>query len=274
MTAANTVIFTDMDGTLLDHHTYSFDAARPTLAALAKAHIPVIPTTSKTYAEMLVLRKTIGLEGPFIVENGAAVYIPHGFFEQKPAGTLWQDGFWCKSFISSKSHWLQLLERVGQQFTGQFDHFSSMSIADIQAATGLDEAAAARAAQRQFGEPVLWKGSEEDKQAFISTMRDRGAFPLEGGRFIHISGDANKGAALRWFMEEYSRQGHSPTTSIALGDGKNDIAMLEAADIAVRIASDNHPPPAINKNDRVYTSTLTGPEGWTEMLTQLLTLTH
>ena len=102
MTFANNVIFTDMDGTLLDHDTYSFEAARPTLASLKEQNIPVIPTTSKTYAELIVLRDTIGLDGPFIVENGAAIYIPHGFFKQKPAGTIWQDGFWCKSFISSK----------------------------------------------------------------------------------------------------------------------------------------------------------------------------
>ena len=35
-----TLVFTDMDGTLLDHHTYSFDAAKPALNALdEKKHI-------------------------------------------------------------------------------------------------------------------------------------------------------------------------------------------------------------------------------------------
>ena len=270
MDTANTLIFTDMYGTLLDHHTYSFEAAKPTLTSLAERNIPVIPTTSKTFVELLELRETIGLTGPFIVENGAAAYIPHGFFAKKPAGTVWQDGFWCKSFTSSKMYWLKLLEKVKPDFAGEFTHFSEMSNEDICEATGLSPAEAALAAQRQFGEPVLWQGTEERKEAFIRSVTDRGAYPLEGGRFIHISGDCNKGAALQWFVEEFIRQHDEPVTSIALGDGKNDIAMLEAADIAVRIASPSHQPPTLKKEENVYTSTLHGPQGWTEVLTRLL----
>ncbi|MBU3022782.1 mannosyl-3-phosphoglycerate phosphatase [Aestuariibacter sp. A3R04] len=264
------IIFTDMDGTLLDHHTYSFDAAIPTLVRLKESHIPVVPTTSKTFIELLELRKKIALNGPFIVENGAAVYIPHGFFNRKPSGTVWQDGFWCKSFTSTKQYWLKLLEKIKPDFADEFTHFSEMSVDEICEATGLKEAEASRAAQRQFGEPVLWTGSEERKQIFIKSVKDRGAYPLEGGRFIHISGDCNKGFALQWLVEEWIRQHEIPVTSIALGDGKNDIAMLEAADVAVRIASPAHAPPEIEKQENVYTSTRCGPEGWTEVLTQLL----
>ena len=270
MIPQQTIIFTDMDGTLLDHHTYSFEAARPTLVKLSENNIPVLPTTSKTFVELIDLRDTIGLTGPFIIENGAAAYIPHGFFKKKPAGTVWQDGFWCKSFTSNKTYWLKLLEMIKPEFAGEFTHFSVMSVEEICAATGLNEAEAGRAAQRQFGEPVLWQGSDERKQAFLQAVKDRGAYPLEGGRFIHISGDCTKGAALNWFVEEYTRQYDVPVTSIALGDSNNDIAMLEAADIAVRIASPTRQPPVLEKQDNVYTSTLQGPQGWTEVLTQIL----
>lgn len=146
-----------------------------------------------------------------------------------------------------------------------------MDIDDIQAATGLDTDSAKLASQRQFGEPVLWKGTEERKQAFIKAIAARGATPLEGGRFVHISGNSDKGQALSWLVAEYQRQHVSKVHSIALGDGKNDIAMLEAADTAVRILSPVNPPPDIQKEE-VHTSTLHGPEGWNEMLTKLLSL--
>ena len=123
-----TLVFTDMDGTLLDHHTYSFDAAKPALNALDEKNIPVIPTTSKTFAELQPLRKSIGLDGPFIIENGAAVFIPHGFFKQKPTGTVWVDGYWCKSFISNQKYWIKLIDKINADFAGEFKQFSKMSV--------------------------------------------------------------------------------------------------------------------------------------------------
>lgn len=272
MTDSKTLIFTDMDGTLLDHYTYDFSPVVDTLATLESKAIPVIPTTSKTFAELQILRERIGLFGPFIIENGAAICIPHGFFKQKPAGTVWQDNYWCKSFSYSKNYWVNLLDVVADEFQGEFKQFSKMSLQDIQDATGLDEKDASLAAMRQYGEPVLWLGSDERKAAFIKAVTERGASPLEGGRFIHISGDCNKGTALSWFVEEYERQFNQRVESIALGDGKNDIAMLEAASIAVRIASPSHPPPELQKQQNVYTSTLQGPSGWAEIINKLLVL--
>ncbi|WP_334062277.1 HAD-IIB family hydrolase [Alteromonas genovensis] len=266
-----TLVFTDMDGTLLDHHTYSFEAAKPALTALDKKQIPVIPTTSKTFAELQPLREKIDLTGPFIIENGAAIFIPHGFFKQKPAGTVWVDGYWCKAFISSKNHWIKLLEKISGDFEGSYKQFSKMSIEEIQDSTGLDEYSASLAAKRQFGEPILWQGSDDDKQKFLKAVSNRGAYPLEGGRFIHVSGNCDKGQALTWLAKEYQRQNGVCVQTVALGDGNNDIAMLEAADVSIRILSPVNPPPTVKKEE-VYTSTLNGPEGWTEMLTQLLSL--
>lgn len=266
-----TLIFSDMDGTLLDHHTYSFAAAKPTLNKLRLKEIAVIPTTSKTYAEMQSLRHRIGLEGPFIIENGAAIYIPTFFLKHKPSDTTDVDGFWCKSFIADKSHWIHLLEHLDDEFSGQYQQFSKMSVSDIQECTGLDAQSASLAAKRQFGEPVLWLGNDADKSRFIEAIKNKGAYPLEGGRFIHISGNCNKGQALYWLATEYQNQFKVDVNTIALGDGKNDVAMLEAADVAVRIHSPTNPPPEVN-NQNLHTSTLTGPEGWSEMLTALLKL--
>ena len=68
------VIFTDLDGTLLDHDTYSAEAARSVLEKVTARGIPVIPATSKTYSEVVEFRDSMNLTHAFIVENGAACY--------------------------------------------------------------------------------------------------------------------------------------------------------------------------------------------------------
>ena len=70
------IIFTDLDGTLLDHTTYSFEAAIPMLALIKRHNIPLIIVTSKTKDEVLRIQKHLDLRAPFIVENGAGIFIP------------------------------------------------------------------------------------------------------------------------------------------------------------------------------------------------------
>ena len=70
---AHPIVFTDLDGTLLDHETYDHSPAQPALAALAARDIPVIPVTSKTSDELRPLMADIGLAGGFIAENGAVI---------------------------------------------------------------------------------------------------------------------------------------------------------------------------------------------------------
>ncbi|WP_293226759.1 HAD-IIB family hydrolase [Moritella sp.] len=264
-------IFTDLDGTLLDHDNYSFTPALTTLAELKRAAIPVIPNTSKTYVELVELRRKLDLHGPFIVENGAAVYIPVNYFSHQPIGTIQQDGYWVKSLVHLREHWLSLLPSVPVELTALFTNMNSMTVNDIVNATGLDAASAALASQRQYGEPVLWHGNAAQKQVFIQHLNKQGATVLEGGRFLHVCGNCNKGKAMDWLMEQFKFFNPQQTPySIALGDGNNDIAMLEAAQYAAIISSPVHIPPKLKRKQRLITSKNTGPTGWAEVLAKLL----
>ena len=53
------LVFTDLDGSLLDPHSYSFAAALPALAALAEREVPVVPVSSKTRRELEPLRHSL-----------------------------------------------------------------------------------------------------------------------------------------------------------------------------------------------------------------------
>lgn len=257
------LIFTDLDGSLLDHHNYDFSPAVPLLEQLEKAGVPVIPATSKTAAEILELRGQLKNRHPFIAENGAAIYIPANYFAEVSLQTVENNDFLVIEQSASRQHWLEILDSVAEEFSGEFRCFQQAGVEGIMEMTGLDRKAAAQANQREYSEPVAWLGDPERKSHFINRLETAGASVLQGGRFISIAGNCDKGKALQLLQGEYQRNGSgNRLVSLAIGDSNNDVAMLEAADYALIIRSPNHPPPKLQREHGVSISSLTGPTGW------------
>ena len=215
-------------------------------------------------ASLVFVGLELGNIHPFIAENGAAVYIPEDYFIDQPAGTLHRDGFYIREFSLPRSFWLQKLETAAKQFRRDYTGFEALSIDDIVRLTGLTADAARRASQREYGEPLRWKADEERKTAFTRLMEQHGATILQGGRFMHVSGDCDKGRALRWLNAQFAKARGTAPVSIAIGDSHNDIAMLEAADFAIIIRSPSHEPPSLSRSDRVYLTDAEGTAGWDE----------
>jgi mannosyl-3-phosphoglycerate phosphatase family protein len=267
------VIYTDLDGSLLDHHDYSYEPAKPLLLKLEELEVPVVFTTSKTCAEAIALKQSMANKAPMIVENGAAIYIPTNFFlPQTLAETQTSEhlqGFTAVVLARPRAYWQSLLLAVAGKFSGCFESFNDLGIAGIMAATGLTEEQAALANQREYTEPLLWQGNDTQKIEFIAAMQSLGAHVLEGGRFLHVGDFCDKGKALLLLTELFTSEWKELVSSVALGDGANDVAMLEAASLAACIRSPVNPFPAISREDVYYTQGF-GPEGWVEALQAML----
>ena len=74
------VIFTDLDGTVLNHHNYAYEAVLPLLEQLQLRGVPVILNSSKTLSELEVWQRRLHLHTPMIAENGGVIRY------QTPAG--------------------------------------------------------------------------------------------------------------------------------------------------------------------------------------------
>lgn len=263
------LVFTDLDGTLLDHYSYSFKPAQPLLRHLQRKGIPVIPVSSKTRAELEPIMAQIGESGPFVVENGAAVCVPRGYFERQPDGTDTLGDYWVRALAEPRERWTALLASLKGEFPGAFETFTAMGERGIAAATGLTLEQAALANQRDFSEPVRWLAGAAQRDAFVARLQQGGARVHAGGRFLAVSGALDKGEALTWLREQYAAEGRVAGV-VALGDSDNDVSMLEAADIAVLVRSPERDYPALTRTEGVLRTEGYGPVGWAEGITRWL----
>ncbi|WCN15500.1 HAD-IIB family hydrolase [Marinomonas mediterranea] len=264
------VIYSDLDGTLLDHHTYSFEAAKDTLESLKALKIPCILNTSKTFAELLNLRTELKHNDPFIVENGAAIYIPKGTDlsieeELEDCGSYWR-----KAMGPPRKALIDITSSKKQEY--EFARFSDMTSSDIVNLTGLSVEKAIQAMQREFTEPMVWNDSETNLETFKNDLEKFDLQVQRGGRFTHVMGrHCDKAKAMNWLTEQYNQcTATESTKTMALGDGENDVGMLAAAEIAVVIRSPVHAPPEIPNRADAWLTKQYGPNGWTEAVNKAL----
>jgi len=264
------LIFTDLDGTLLDHDSYAWQPAATALSRLAELEIPLILNTSKTARELLALRQDLDNQHPYIVENGGAICIPGGYF---PTGstTSEADSVEIKYFGQRYDLVLQTLRTLRQQKRYPFAGFADFGIDGICKHTGLDRQAAEQASQRLGSEPLLWQGGEAQLQAFRRDLAEAGLQLVKGGRFLHVMGNCDKGRAMQWLTGRF-RKGDPgrPLLTVALGDGNNDLPMLSCADIAVVIKPKHGPALQLEQHDKVIYPEAPGPAGWQQALDQIL----
>ena len=68
------IIFTDLDGTLLDRDTFKFDTILSYIKDLILKDVYIIPNSSKTRQEIENFNQELDENLSFVVENGAAIY--------------------------------------------------------------------------------------------------------------------------------------------------------------------------------------------------------
>lgn len=253
------MIVTDLDGSLLDHHTYSWQPAEPWLARLRDAQIPLVICTSKTSAEIIPLQQRLGFPGaPFIAENGALVQIDNaqGEMVRHHAGKDYSEICHC-------------LRRLQQQHHFRFTGFSDFTEKELAAITGLPPAEAALARMREASETLVWRDSDEQLALFRQALEQASLMLVQGGRFWHVMPKGSgKGEALRWLLQNMTTSGGKRFITVGLGDGPNDAPMLDSVDYAVVIKGFSISPVELTRQDErhVYQTTEYGPAGWCEGL--------
>ena len=230
------VVFTDLDGTLLDYYTYSFEKAVPALQLLKEREIPLIISSSKTAKEIMYYRQKLENSHPFISENGGGIFIPKEYFEFTLPHTECEITEESEYLImrlgapySDLRKTLEDVRREGFRVRG----FGDMTIMEIAERAHMSIAEAGMAKERNFDEPFIFEGTDEETDKLLRAITARG-FHYTKGEFYHILGNSDKGKAVSILIRLYTRV-FGEVTTIALGDGPNDIPMFERVQYPVLI---------------------------------------
>jgi len=264
------IIFTDLDGTLLDGSTYSFESAAEALNLVSKKHIPLVLCSSKTRTEIEHYRLLLKNNHPFISENGGGIFIPEGYMEIESQYGITVNridkyqaiylGFPYKKLREG----IKFLKERGFSVKG----FGDMTVEEISGLTGLTEEESIMAKQREFDEPFIFEESEERLEALLELIQKTG-FKLTKGNLYHLTGNTDKGRAVKILIELYTKK-FKDLYTIALGDSLNDLPMLCNVDLPVVIGKQSNTlDPFINLPKLIVAAGI-GPEGWNNAIREIV----
>ena len=264
------VIFTDLDGTLLDHCSYAWKEAKPALNLCKKLQVPLILVSSKTRAEIDVLRQELGLNFPFISENGGGIFFPEEGSHPVPPDAVFEAGLWEWSLGRPYDLLVKSLREIRDELEWEIRGFSDMTPEEISHLTGLDLESTRLASLREYDEPfLLAEEGERDPDALYDAAKQRGLRVTSGGRFYHLHGKTDKGESVDKLADWYGEH-RSHVMTIALGDSPNDFSMLKRVNHPVLIRSSRQFPGVQEMIPGLQITKEKGPKGWNTAVLDLL----
>ncbi len=261
---ASKIIFTDLDGTLVDYETHSYAAALPALRRIVECSVPLVFCSSKTRAEMEEWRTSIGNAHPFIVENSAAIFIPAGYF---PGSGVERGGYRIIQLGEPRAALTEVLRSASVLTGTRILTFHDLSAEEVGQRYGIPHRLAILAVQREYDEPFEILDRERAPD-LLAAIEQQGRRWTRSDRFFHITGQNSKAGAVQVLSRLY--QNHvGPVTIYGFGDAMNDAEFLNAVDFPVLVRS-LHVAEVHAAVPRAVLTDLPGPEGWNAKVLEIL----
>lgn len=222
------VLLSDLDGTLLDLKSYSFAQSADSVRALKRKEIPIVFCSSKSRVEQEFYREAMGINDPFIVENGSAIFIPKGYFTKRiPYNTYVIENYEVIT-IGKPVGYIRDVIKQTRNFLGlSFVCYFDLCAEEVSMYTGLDLKASRRAMEREFSETIL-RG--DINQSFLDFLEKKNLRNIPGSKFqTIISNKADKGKAVDVLLSLYQNE-WGEVKSYGVGDSVNDFEMLQTVD--------------------------------------------
>ena len=169
----NTLIFTDLDGTLLHRDTFKFEEIKDYLKQLISKGIIIIPNSSKTEKEIVEFNNELGSNLPYIAENGAVINglnllnpnLPKELILSRDENNLTK--IFEKSVpdnLQNKCKWLSDMDKKKQSFI-----------------FGLKDEKLKMALDRKYTIPFVFEGNKNEKKELYRVVKKK-RFSFTGRR--------------------------------------------------------------------------------------------
>lgn len=238
------VLFTDLDGTFLDHHTYEPGPARPALQRLIAAGVTVFFCSAKTLAEQADLADRLGVDVGFIAENGGVLRLPSSE----------ETSILGETYENIRGVLTRVRDTLGIEVWG----YGDCTPEEIAAVTGLDLDAAGLAGRRLCSETLV--DVDEDELAVIrQSIESAGLLMQRGVRFWSIQGQHDKGTTIQIALGKLGPR--RPRITYGIGDAENDRGMFQVVDRPMLVRSHNGSWAPFHLAEMQLLDGI-GPEGW------------
>ena len=261
------LVFTDLDGTLLHPVSYSYAAALDSMRILQEARIPIIFCSAKTMGEQQVYRQELNIADPFIVENGAAVFIPKDYFRFPFYFSRTIDDYFVVELGISYEGVREKLKTLSNKCEAQITCFGDLSNEEVAKVTGLNLLMAELAKQREYSETLIIEGNKKQVKSALDIIAESGLSYTFGGKFYEVYQGGDKGKAVKILIELF-KLNFGNITTIGIGDSPNDIGMLTAVDLPMLVQAEGNRWNRMKVKNLKYVRGI-GPEGWSQAASEL-----
>jgi mannosyl-3-phosphoglycerate phosphatase family protein len=272
------LIFTALEGALVDSCTDSFAGAEEALSVLEQRKIPFVLLTSRTREEIEPVRKKLGHNHPFVTENGGGIYFPDGYFSLRIPGAVRTARYLSIAQGAAYAEVCEALDEIAEECETGIAGFHHMSLREIADNTGLRPRIAELARAREFDEPFYFTSADDKAIArFVEAARKRGFDTRRGPTFWHFSAKCDPARAVRTLSKLFREATHIKLRLVGIGGSQEDLPWLRAVDQAIllpdsrkEVSHSEHPRESPGPAKAMMKGEAPGPDGWNKAILSMV----
>jgi mannosyl-3-phosphoglycerate phosphatase family protein len=278
LVAPRHLIFTALEGALVDPRTDSFADAEEALSELERRKIAYILLTSRTREEIEPIRRKMGHNHPFVTENGGGIFFPDGYFSLRIPGVVRTARYLSIAQGRPYAEVCEALDEIAEECAVGVAGFHHMSLREIADNTGLRPRSAELARAREFDEPFYFTSADDKAIArFVEAAREHGFDARRGPTFWHLSAKCDPARAVRTLSHLFREATHIKLRLVGVGGSQEDLPWLRAVDQAILLpdsresAKPSERPQENPGRSRAMTmDDMPGPAGWNKAILNII----